>query len=35
MDPEEVAWLTVRLCLPDARGINAQAIVLDGGGVQG
>ena len=35
MDPEEVAWLTVRLCLPEARGINAQAIVLDGGGVQG
>lgn len=35
MEPEEVAWLTVRLCLPEARGINAQAIVLDGGGVQG
>lgn len=35
MEAEEVAWLTVRLCLPEARGINAQAIVLDGGGVQG
>ena len=35
MEAEEVAWLTVRLCLPAARGINAQAIVLDGGGVQG
>jgi len=34
LDAEEVAWLTVRLCLPEARGINAQAIVLDGGGVQ-
>lgn len=35
MTPEEVAWLTVRLCTPDARGVNAQAIVLDGGAVQG
>jgi NAD(P)-dependent dehydrogenase (short-subunit alcohol dehydrogenase family) len=35
MDAEEVAWLTVSLCRPEARGITAQAIVLDGGGVQG
>ena len=35
MTASEVAWLTVRLCTPEARGINAQAIVLDGGAVQG
>lgn len=35
MEAEEVAWLIASLCRPDARGINAQAIVLDGGGVQG
>ncbi len=35
MEADEVAWLIVSLCRPEARGINAQAIVLDGGGVQG
>jgi NAD(P)-dependent dehydrogenase (short-subunit alcohol dehydrogenase family) len=35
MEAEEVAWLVVSLCRREARGINAQAIVLDGGGVQG
>jgi NAD(P)-dependent dehydrogenase (short-subunit alcohol dehydrogenase family) len=35
MEADEVAWLVVSLCRPEARGINAQAIVLDGGGVQG
>ena len=34
MDPSEVAYLVVCLCEDDARGINAQAIVVDGGGVQ-
>lgn len=32
--PEEVAYLVVSLCDPLAGGINGQAIVLDGGGVQ-
>jgi len=32
--PEEVAYLTASLCDPKAGGINGQAIVLDGGGVQ-
>lgn len=31
---EEVATLVVNLCEESARGINGQAIVLDGGGVQ-
>ena len=34
MEPEEIAYLTLSLCDPRARGINGQAIVLDGGGVQ-
>jgi len=34
MLPEEVAYLAVSLCDPRAHGINGQAIVLDGGGVQ-
>jgi NAD(P)-dependent dehydrogenase (short-subunit alcohol dehydrogenase family) len=35
MEAEEVAWLVASLCRHEARGINAQAIVLDGGAVQG
>lgn len=35
MEPEEVAWLVARLCQSAARGINGQALVLDGGAVQG
>lgn len=35
MTPEEVAWLTLALCDDGARGINGQAIALDGGAVQG
>lgn len=35
MEPEEVAYLIAALCDPRAKGINAQSIVLDGGGVQG
>jgi NAD(P)-dependent dehydrogenase (short-subunit alcohol dehydrogenase family) len=31
---EEVAFLVASLCDPRAAGINGQAIVLDGGGVQ-
>ena len=34
MEPEEVALLVLNLCDPAARGINGQAVVLDGGGVQ-
>ena len=34
MQPEEVALAVVNLCDPAARGINAQAVVVDGGGVQ-
>ncbi len=34
MEPEEVAFLAVTLCDPRAHGINGQAIVLDGGGIQ-
>ena len=34
IEPEEVASLIVGLCEPAARGINGQAIVLDGGTVQ-
>ncbi|HEX9670927.1 MAG TPA: SDR family oxidoreductase [Thermoanaerobaculia bacterium] len=31
MAPEEVAYLVVALCDDRARGVNGQAIVLDGG----
>ncbi len=31
--PEEVAWLVLALCAHEARGINGQSIVLDGGGL--
>jgi len=34
MEPEEVAFLIASLCEPAAKGINGQAIVLDGGMVQ-
>ena len=34
MQPEEIAYLTLCLCDERAHGINGQAIVLDGGGVQ-
>ena len=34
MDPSEIAFLVASLCEDEARGINAQAIVIDGGGVQ-
>jgi 3-hydroxybutyrate dehydrogenase len=34
MEPEEVALLVVNLCDPRAAGLNGQAVVLDGGGVQ-
>ena len=34
MEPEEVALAVVNLCHPGAKGINGQAIVVDGGGVQ-
>lgn len=34
MEADEVAFLIRTLCHPRARGINGQAIVLDGGGVQ-
>ena len=34
MEPEEVAYLIVALCDPRAKGINGQAVVLDGGAVQ-
>ena len=30
---EEVAWLVLSLCQEEARGINGQALVLDGGGL--
>ncbi len=33
MQPDEVAWLVAALCAGEARGINGQAIVLDGGGL--
>jgi NAD(P)-dependent dehydrogenase (short-subunit alcohol dehydrogenase family) len=33
-DAAEVAYLILSLCDPRARGVNGQAIVLDGGGVQ-
>ncbi len=34
MEPEEVALMVVNLCDPAARGMNGQAVVIDGGGVQ-
>ena len=34
MEPDEVALAVVNLCHPGARGINGQAVVIDGGGVQ-
>lgn len=34
IEPEEVAFLIASLCEPAAKGINGQAIVLDGGTVQ-
>ncbi len=30
---DEVAFLTLMLCAPEARGINGQALVVDGGGL--
>ncbi len=33
-EPEEVAYQVLCLCDPRARGVTAQAVVLDGGGVQ-
>jgi len=34
IEPEEVAFLIASLCEPGSKGINGQAIVLDGGTVQ-
>jgi NAD(P)-dependent dehydrogenase (short-subunit alcohol dehydrogenase family) len=34
MDPEEIALGVVNLCDPGAKGMNGQAVVIDGGGVQ-
>jgi 3-hydroxybutyrate dehydrogenase len=34
MEPDEVAFQVLGLCDPRARGVNGQAIVLDGGAVQ-
>ncbi len=34
IEPEEVAHLVLGLCDPRAKGVNGQAIVLDGGAVQ-
>ncbi len=34
MEPEEVALAVANLCDPAARGMNGQALVIDGGGVQ-
>ena len=34
MEPEEVAFQVLSLCDPRARGVNGQAVVLDGGAVQ-
>jgi len=31
LEPEEVAYLVLALCDPRARGVNGQAVVLDGG----
>jgi 3-hydroxybutyrate dehydrogenase len=33
IQPEEVAWMALSLCHEQARGINGQAIVIDGGGI--
>ena len=35
LQPEEVAFMAVSLCDVQAAGINGQAIVMDGGAVQG
>jgi NAD(P)-dependent dehydrogenase (short-subunit alcohol dehydrogenase family) len=35
MTPQEIASLVAFLCTDEARGINGQGIVLDGGGLQG
>jgi enoyl-[acyl-carrier-protein] reductase (NADH) len=35
MTADEVAALALYLCGEEARGVNGQAIVLDGGAVQG
>jgi enoyl-[acyl-carrier-protein] reductase (NADH) len=35
MTPPEVAAMTTYLCSEAARGINGQAIVIDGGALQG
>jgi NAD(P)-dependent dehydrogenase (short-subunit alcohol dehydrogenase family) len=34
MEPDEVALAVLNLCHPGARGMNGQAVVIDGGGVQ-
>jgi NAD(P)-dependent dehydrogenase (short-subunit alcohol dehydrogenase family) len=34
MTAEEVAGIAAFLCTEEARGINGQSIVIDGGGVQ-
>jgi NAD(P)-dependent dehydrogenase (short-subunit alcohol dehydrogenase family) len=34
LEPEEVAFAVWFLASPEARAINGQALVLDGGGVQ-
>ncbi len=34
MEAEEISYLVLSLCDPRARGVNGQAIVLDGGAVQ-
>jgi NAD(P)-dependent dehydrogenase (short-subunit alcohol dehydrogenase family) len=33
LEPEEVAYLVVSLCDPRAKGVNGQALVVDGGGL--
>jgi NAD(P)-dependent dehydrogenase (short-subunit alcohol dehydrogenase family) len=34
LEPDEVAYQVLVLCDPRAAGVNGQAVVLDGGGVQ-
>ncbi len=34
IQPSEVAYVVLSLCAEEARGVNGQAIVLDGGGLQ-
>ncbi len=34
IEPEEVAHQVISLCDPSARGVNGQALVVDGGAVQ-